>query len=123
MDTFDEYLISIENPAHSLRMREVLSWVIREFPNLKPRIAWNQPMFTDHGTFFIGFSVSKHHLSVAPERVVIIHFSDEIIKSGYEHTKELIHIPWDSPVDSSLLERIIKFNIIEKSDCLTFWRK
>lgn len=25
-------------------------------------------MFTDHGTFIIGFSVSKQHLAVSPER-------------------------------------------------------
>ena len=31
-------------------------------------------MFTDHGTFIIGFSIAKHHLAVAPERVVIQHF-------------------------------------------------
>ena len=26
-------------------------------------------MFTDHGTYIIGFSVSKKHLAVAPEAV------------------------------------------------------
>lgn len=123
MDVFLEYLARIDNPQHRARTEEILGWVIEKFPNLVPKIAWNQPMFTDHGTFIIGFSVAKHHLAVAPERVVITRFSDEIVQTGYDHTKELIRIRWDDPVDFSLLERMIEFNISDKADCSTFWRK
>jgi uncharacterized protein YdhG (YjbR/CyaY superfamily) len=38
---------------------------------LKEEIKWNQPMFSDHGTFIIGFSIAKEHIAVAPEAVVI----------------------------------------------------
>ena len=44
-------------------------------------------MFTDHGTFIIGFSVSKKHLAVAPESVTITHVEDDIVKAGYDYTK------------------------------------
>ncbi|MEV5026742.1 iron chaperone [Paenibacillus sp. LPE1-1-1.1] len=123
MEVFIEFLERIDNPLHRARTEEVLGSVTRKFPNLMPKIAWNQPMFTDHDTFIIGFSVAKHHLAVAPERVGINHFSDDIVKSGYDHTKELVRIKWDSPVDFSLLERMIEFNILDKADCSTFWRK
>ena len=123
MDVFAEYLAHIENPQHRTRTEDVLAWVTKKYPDLKPKIAWNQPMFTDHGTFIIGFSIAKHHLAVAPERVGIIHFSDEIIKAGYDHSKQLVRIQWDSPVDFSLLEKMIEFNIMDKADCSTFWRK
>ena len=88
-----------------------------------PKIAWNQPMFTDHDTYIIGFSVAKQHLAVAPERAGINHFSDEIVQAGYGHTKQLVRIQWNSPVDFSLLEKMIEFNILDKADCSTFWRK
>jgi uncharacterized protein YdhG (YjbR/CyaY superfamily) len=123
IEIFAEYLTLIDNPQHRSRTQEVLTWVTEKFPNLLPKIAWNQPMFTDHGTFIIGFSVSKHHLAVAPEKAGITHFSDAIGKAGYEHTKQLIRIKWDSPVDFSLLEKMIEFNILDKKDCQTFWRK
>ncbi|MET0959930.1 MAG: iron chaperone [Psychrobacillus psychrotolerans] len=123
MEVFAEYLAHIDNPQHRIRTEEVLTWVTKKFPNLKPKIAWNQPMFTNHGTFIIGFSVAKHHLAVAPERVGINHFSDEIVQAGYDHSKELVRIQWNSPVDFSLLEKIIEFNILDKADCSTFWRK
>jgi uncharacterized protein YdhG (YjbR/CyaY superfamily) len=123
MEVFAEYLASIDNPQHRARMEEVFSWVTKKFPNLLPKIAWNQPMFTDHGTYIIGFSVAKHHLAVAPEKAGINHFSDEIVQAGYDHSKELVRIPWGSPVDLSLLEKMIEFNILDKAECSTFWRK
>lgn len=123
MEVFAAYLANIDNPEHQARTEEVLAWVTKNFPDLMPKIAWNQPMFTDHDTFIIGFSVSKQHLAVAPERAGINHFSDDIVQAGYDHTKELIRIRWDNPVDFSLLEKMIEFNILDKADCSTFWRK
>ncbi|QHZ47247.1 iron chaperone [Bacillus sp. NSP9.1] len=123
MEVFAEYLANIDHPQHRARTEEVLSWVTEKFPQLAPKMAWNQPMFTDHGTFIIGFSVAKHHLAVAPERAGIIHFSDEIVEAGYDHTKQLVRIKWDHPVDFSLLKKIIEFNMLDKADCSTFWRK
>ncbi|MBT9139155.1 MAG: Intracellular iron chaperone frataxin [Syntrophomonadaceae bacterium] len=123
MEVFAEYLARIDNPQHRTRTEEVLGWVAEKFPNLMPKIAWNQPMFTDHGTFIIGFSVAKYHLAIAPEMAGIKQFSEEILQAGYDHSKELIRIKWDSPVDLSLLEKVIEFNILAKADCSTFWRK
>lgn len=123
MQVFADYLAQIDNPQHQERTEEVLNWVAEKYPNLEPKIAWNQPMFTDHGTFIIGFSIAKQHLAVAPEKAGIDYFSDDIVQAGYDHTKQLVRIKWDGPVDYSLLERMIEFNITDKADCTTFWRK
>lgn len=104
-------------------MREVLIWVNETFPMLIPKTAWNQPMFTDHGTFIIGFSAAKGHFSVSPEAQGMAEFFDDIAKSGYSQTSNLFRIQWDEPVDFFLLERIIRYNIKDKKDCTTFWRK
>ena len=123
MEVFAEFLSAIEDPQQRARTEEVLSWVLKRFPQLVPRIAWNQPMFTDHGTFIIGFSVAKHHLAVSPEKAGIDHFSDEIRQAGYEHSKMLMRLPWDRPVDFSLLEKMIEFNMADKAGSKLFWRK
>ncbi|OAS18498.1 iron chaperone [Paenibacillus oryzisoli] len=123
MEVFAEFVGRIDNPQHRERTEEVLTWVAQKFPHLEPKIAWNQPMFTDHGTFIIGFSVAKPHLAIAPEKAGILQFADDIVQAGYDHTKELVRIKWSSPVDYSLLERMIAFNVAEKADCSTFWRK
>ncbi|WP_308639821.1 iron chaperone [Paenibacillus silvisoli] len=123
MDVFEEYLARIENPEHKARTEEVLSWVAQTFPKLAPKIGWNQPMFTDHDTYIIGFSISKKHLAVAPEAAGMIHIADEIKQSGYDHTSLLVRIPWNRPVDYELLAKMIDFNIWDKAACTTFWRK
>ena len=122
IDVFADYLLTIENLEYRSRMEEVFNWIHSKFPSLEPRIAWNQPMFTDHGTYIIGFSVSKKHMAVAPESAGINHFSDLIAQAGYDYTKQLIRIPWDSALDYNLLEHMIKFNIEDKANCTTFWR-
>ena len=123
MDTFAEFIAQIEDPKHRERTKEVLDWVTQNYPQMQHKIGWNQPMFTDHDTFIIGFSVSKKHLAVSPEQAGIKHFHDEIIKAGYEHSNNLMRIPWDKPIDYDLLQRMIEFNISEKADMTAFWRK
>lgn len=123
MDVFADFLNQIADPAQRARTQEVLSWTARTYPQLEHKIAWKQPMFTDHGTFIIGFSVAKHHLAVAPERAGIVHFSEQIMQAGYDHTQQLLRIRWELPVDYGLLSRMIAFNTADKKDCGTFWRK
>lgn len=123
MENFVDYLDAIQDVEQRERLREVLNWVIQKFPRLESKIAWNQPMFTDHGTFIIGFSVSRQHFAVSPEVKGIEKFSDEIVESGYSHGKNIFRIKWDDPVDYTLLERMIQFNIDDKKECTGFWRK
>ena len=123
MEAFVEYLAGIENLEHRSRLEEVLSWILKKYPDLVPKIGWNQPMFTDHGTYIIGFSVSKQHMAVAPEAAGIDRFSAEIKQAGYDYTKGLMRIRWDKPIDFSLLGKMIEFNIQDKAEYVTFWRK
>ena len=80
-------------------------------------------MFTDHGTFIIALSASKGHISVSPEAFTVNHFSDDIKQAGYAHTKMLFRIPWKDNVDYRLLEKMIAFNIEDKINTASFWRK
>ncbi len=120
---FADYLSAVKNGDHRARMREILDWVEGRFPELKSKIAWNQPVFTDHGTFIIGFSMSKQHISVAPEPAAIKKFSEEIAAAGYGCSLNIFRIRWEEQVDFLLLERIIQYNRKDKADCKSFWRK
>ena len=122
MEDFLEFIEHINNGQQRARTQEVLEWVKSQFPNLEARIAWNQPMFTEHGTFIIGFSVSSKHLAVSPERAGMVRFTNEITKAGYSQSKMLFRIRWDEPVNYILLDQIIRFNCIDKAECKTFWR-
>ena len=122
MKVFADYLKEIDDLEQRTRTEEVLDWVNNKYPDLVPKISYNQPMFTDHDTFIIAFSIAKNHLAISPEKKGINHFSNEIKESGYDHSTNLIKIPWERPIDYSLLEKIIQFNISDKADCSTFWR-
>ncbi|MDN4525988.1 iron chaperone [Fictibacillus fluitans] len=123
MEVFEKYLAGIDNPEHRTRMEEILMWVADQFRDMEPQIKWNTPMYTDHGTFIIGFSTAKHHFSVAPEEVCMAHFADDIAQAGYSSTKGLFRIPWKKPINYELLEKIIKFNIQDKAEYTKFWRE
>lgn len=118
---FETYLQAIPNPTHRERVRAVLTWVQTTFPQLVPRFAWNQPMFTDHGTFIIGFSVATGHLAFALEAPTMAAFVDRLTADGYHPSKKLGRILWEAPVDYDLLQEIIAYNVALKTDCATFW--
>jgi uncharacterized protein YdhG (YjbR/CyaY superfamily) len=123
MEIFDEFLLKINDPEHHARTKEVLDWVMEKYPQLVPRIAWNQPMFTDHGTFIIAFSLAKQHLAVSPEQAGIMHFADEFEKEGLSYSNMLVRFPWNKPINLELISKMIEFNLEDKKDCQTFWRK
>ena len=122
MDTIAEYLSAIDNPQHRARVEEIVGWIRVHFPQLGERIAWNQPMFTDHGTYILGLNIAKKHLNISPEAAGITRFSQDILDAGYTHTPNLFQIGWDKLVDYALLEKMIRFNLEDKAECKTFFR-
>ncbi|HHT66229.1 MAG: iron chaperone [Caldicoprobacterales bacterium] len=122
MNDFQMYINSIGDPDKKERMKSILDYIKRTFPQLKEEIKWNQPMFTDHGTFIIGFSIAKAHIAVAPEAIVIKHFEKEIEEAGYSRSKGLFRIKWNDRVDYDLLQKMIAYNIENKKDMMKFWR-
>lgn len=123
MDTFEEFLAKIEVPEHRERTAEVLQWVFDEYPELEPRIAWKGAVFTHHGTYIIGFSTARNHLAFSPEGAGIRRFVKEIEEAGYKYGKMNVFIPWSDSVSFELLKEMIAFNIEDKAECRTFWRK
>ncbi len=123
MKDFQVFLDRIGEPDKRARMEGILNYIKEKFPQLKEEIKWNQPMFSDHGTFIIGFSVAKEHIAVAPEAVVIRLFENEIAEAGYSHTQELFRIKWTDKVDFDLLSCMVAYNIEDKKDMTKFWRQ
>ena len=59
METFEEYLDEMVEPEQREKIEEILHWIKEEYPNLDMRIAWNEPMFTNHGIYIIGLVILK----------------------------------------------------------------
>lgn len=116
------YLNNIDDIAKRGRVASILSFVKEAFPQLKEEYKWNQPMFSDHGTFIIGFSMAKGHLAVSPESKTLEQFEEEILASGYTFTSMLMRIKWSQEVNYDLIKKFIVFNIDDKKDHNKFWR-
>lgn len=122
MENFKTYLDDIVDPNQKDIMTRVLTWVKTTFPELETRIAWNQPMFTHHGTFILGFSMAKKHFAIAPEVNTILIFKDELLEKKIDHTQMLFKFKWTDAIDYDLIERMVRHNLEDKKDCKTFWR-
>ena len=120
--TLDEYLETIPNDVNRARMVDVLVWVGLTYPELELRIAWNQPMFTHHGTYIIGFSAASKHMAMAPERATMIRFESVMRERGTDFGTMLARHPWTKPFDYELLDAFIQHQLAEKQDVASFWR-
>jgi hypothetical protein len=119
---FEGFLENIDNLENRKKLEEVLIHISETFPQLKREIKWNQPMFTHHGTYIIGFSTAKYHIAVSPEKFTLDKFREDIEKTGYSTSKMIFRIKWNDDVDYELLEKMIAFNIEDKKDYNKFWR-
>ena len=120
--TLDEYLKTIPNDDNRARMVDVLVWVGLTYPELELRIAWNQPMFTHHGTYIIGVSAASKHMAMAPERATMIRFEPVMRERGTDFGKMFARQPWNKPFDYELLDAFIQHQLDQKQDITSFWR-
>lgn len=120
MDIFQTFIDDIPNPEHKQRIIEILNHVSETFPQLQKRVAWSQPMFTDHGTFIIAFSLAKKHLAITPELAGIQHFAERLDKLGIAYGSMIIRMPWDKAFDYELLDDMIRYNLEDKVNCTSF---
>ena len=86
------FLSNFKNPILKFKLELIFEQIQKEIPNLTVELKWNQPMFIMNGTFIIGFSVAKNHISIAPEAVTIAIFINDIKAANYEATNNLFKI-------------------------------
>ncbi|MFC5369497.1 iron chaperone [Arcanobacterium bovis] len=125
-DKLEDFLVpilkKIPDPNNQETALALIERILKTYPQLKLRIAWNQPMFTDHGTFIMGMSFAKAHFSISPEYKGMVTFASKLEELGIDHSKMLIRFPWKDDVPFALIQEIIEFNIRDKADVNTFWR-
>lgn len=121
LKTLEEFLDTIPEGDKRNRMIEVLDWVASSYPQLEMRIAWNQPMFTHHGTFILGFSAASKHMAMAPERHTMIHFEELMNSRGTDRGKMFARQPWAKPFDYELATAFIDYQLETKKDVTSFW--
>lgn len=122
ISTLDEYLETIPNDRNRARIVEVLVWVGLTYPELELRIAWNQPMFTHHGTYIVGFSAASKHMAMAPERATMIRFEPVMRERSTDFGTMFARQPWNKPSDYEFLDIFLQHQLAGKQFITSFWR-
>ncbi|MDO5649657.1 MAG: DUF1801 domain-containing protein [Gallicola sp.] len=122
LNTIEEFYNSIDNTEHREYVEDLVQHIQEKFPELELEIKWSQPMFSQDGTYIIGFSTAKKHLAVAPEGKGIRQFQDYLDEHEMDYTKQLIRMPWNKPFDIKLIDDMIEFNMEDKKGYPKFWR-
>ena len=122
ISTLDGYLETIPDDDNRAHMADVLVWVGLTYPELELCIAWNQPMFTYHGTYIVGVSAASKHMAMAPERATMIRFEPVMRERGTDFGKMFARQPWNKPFDYELLDAFIQHQLDQKQDITSFWR-
>ncbi|HFU4514340.1 TPA: iron chaperone [Streptococcus suis] len=86
------FFSNFKNPILKFKLEPIFEQIQKEFQNLTVELKWNQPMFIMNGTFIIGFSVAKNHISITPEAVTMAIFTNDIKAANYEATNNLFKI-------------------------------
>lgn len=121
MNQIDEYLANISEENQRAKLSELLKWVTKTFPNLELQIKWKQPIFTDHDTYIIGFSVAKKHLTVGLETRNLQHVAPLLEQNGIKHGTNIFKIVFTDKIPYDLLNQIIEYVIDDKKEITTFW--
>ena len=121
MNQIDEYLANISEENQRAKLSELLKWVTKTFPKLALQIKWKQPIFTDHDTYIIGFSVAKKHLTVGLETRNLQHVAPLLEQNGIKHGTNTFQIAFTDKIPYDLLNQIIEYVIDDKKEITTFW--
>lgn len=123
MEQIHEYIQRIDDPDNRLIFGDFINWLMTNFPELKPEYKWNQPMFTHHGTFIIGFSVATKHFTVAPEMRTFEHFLPQIKDLKLKHGKKTFQLQFGQDIPYDLLRALINYTLADKQNVTSFWDK
>ena len=109
----DDYLAALA-PAKARTLRSVIGFILDEFPELEPKIAWNVPQFQRDGEYVFGVSSLKDHLDLAPwSSDVIDAVRGRLEREGYVVRKNLFQVPDDWELDRALVRDLVRARLAE----------
>lgn len=113
LSTVEDYLISLDSTREKT-LRGVIEFILRTFPDLDSRLAWNVPQICRGKEYVFGVSSSKKHLALAPWSVEVMeNFKTKLEGEGYIVKKNLFQVPIDWKIDGELLIDLVTARLTE----------
>jgi len=115
----DEYLAGFAQPARS-RLEEIRAICRAAAPAAEERIKWNQPTYVHaSGVILVMFSGHKAHANVVFTPSTRETFAEEL--TAFRTGKGSVALPYDQPVPTDVLRRMIHHRIREHEDDGVLW--
>lgn len=109
----EDYLLALD-PTKGNTLIEVIDVILKNFPELESKIAWNVPQICRGNEYVFGVSALKNHLSLAPWSTEVMEaFKVRLETNGYVVKKNLFKVPSDWTIDKTLLIELVKARLYE----------
>ena len=107
--TIDEYIATCPKEVQPM-LQELRKIIKAAVPDAEEKISYQMPAFFQNGVL-VYFGAAKNHIGFYPTGIGVEAFKDEL--SGYVTTKGSIHLPMDKPLPKELIQKIVKFKVME----------
>ncbi len=107
----EDYLASLD-PTKENTIRSVIDFILKQFPGLQSKIAWNVPNIHRDGKYVVGICAYKHHLTYAPwSPRIIADFKPRL--RNFVVKKYCFHFPVDWKLDGKLVKDLVRTRLAE----------
>ncbi len=102
--TVDEYIATFDAPIrHQLEIvRDCLKSAL---PKATEKISWSMPTYW-YKRNLIHFAGMKKHIGLYPGAEAVVHFTEELDRRGYKHSKGAIQIPYGDELPLDFIKEI-----------------
>ncbi len=107
----DDY-IAKQEPAKAKTVKAIVDLILKEFPELETKIAWNIPTIHRQGKYVVGLSVHTNHISFSPFSATVLEsFKPRLTK--FVTKQNLFHVPVDWKVEEELVTDLVRARLAE----------
>ena len=117
--TIDQYITSLPSSSKKIA-KEMRKIILQVAPGAEELISYNIPAFKLNG-LLVWFAAHSKHIGFYPRVSAIEEFKKEL--SVYKTAKGSVQFPFDHPLPSALITRMVKFRVNENMHRLQTKRK
>jgi uncharacterized protein YdhG (YjbR/CyaY superfamily) len=110
-DTVDDYLAKVD-PVGAGTVRAMFATIAEAHAELRPVIAWNQPMLRREEDYVFGVSVQTKHILLGPWGGGALEAARPLL-DGYKVNIKTVQVPLDWDVDRAILLAMVQSRLAE----------
>jgi uncharacterized protein YdhG (YjbR/CyaY superfamily) len=116
MNEIKEYL---ELNDKDNKLKNIYSYILKEYPELELIMKWDNPVLIIHNTFIMSIVLNNEDIVVSIEETALNSFREEF-KDKYRLNRWLLKT--DKELELKDINKMIDYKLIEKKDYNTYWK-